>query len=67
VIYVNGEPTSVADDATVADLLRGLDVDPGRRGIAVAVEGEVVPRSTWDEAVLGRGARVEIVNAVQGG
>lgn len=64
-IEVNGEPREVAAGATVGDLLDTLVED--RRGVAVAIDGEVVPRSGWDEAELHDGARVEVVGAVQGG
>jgi sulfur carrier protein len=40
---------------------------PDRRGVAVAVDGEVVPRGEWDTTELHDGTRVEIVGAVQGG
>ncbi|OLT17457.1 thiamine biosynthesis protein ThiS [Pseudonocardia sp. CNS-139] len=36
-------------------------------GVAVAVDGEVVPRAGWPDAVLAEGARVEVLTAVQGG
>mgnify|MGYP003481745736 CR=1 FL=1 len=51
--------------ATVADLVRALDLE-GKR-IAVEVNGEVVPRSRWETALLADGDRVEIVGAVGGG
>jgi sulfur carrier protein len=38
-----------------------------RRGVAVAVDGEMVPRADWDDTELEDGARVEVVAAVQGG
>jgi sulfur carrier protein len=38
-----------------------------RRGVAVAVNGEVVPRSEWPASSLAAGARVEIVTAAAGG
>ena len=38
-----------------------------RRGVAVAVDGEVVPRSAWDATTLADGQRVEVVGAIQGG
>jgi len=41
----------------------GLD----RRGLAVAVNGEVVPRSTWAERPVGDGDQVEILTVAQGG
>jgi sulfur carrier protein len=37
------------------------------RGVAVALDGEVVPRRLWDEVSLREGQRVEVVQAVQGG
>ena len=69
IVHVNGEPTELAEGATVADVLERLDVDVDgpRRGLAVAVEAEVVPRSEWDARPLGAGDRVEVLNAIQGG
>ncbi len=64
-IEVNGEEQEVADGSTVGALLDTLVDD--RRGVAVAVDGEVVPRSTWDATTLDDGASVEVVGAVQGG
>lgn len=40
---------------------------PDRRGVAVAVDGHVVPRTAWDTTALTEGATVELVGAVQGG
>ncbi len=64
-IVVNGERRSGA--ATVGDLLGRLGLGSGARGVAVAVDGEVVPRSQWDIWPLEDGARVEVVGAIQGG
>jgi sulfur carrier protein len=64
VITVNGEPREVA--GTVDDVLDALGIEV-RRGMAVAVDAEVVPRSAWSTTQVGDGARVEIVTAVQGG
>ncbi|GAA2100905.1 sulfur carrier protein ThiS [Microlunatus panaciterrae] len=68
IIYVNGEERSVSDDATLIDVL-GAEVENGepRRGIAVAVDGAVVPRRQLTGTELRSGTRVEIVTAVQGG
>jgi sulfur carrier protein len=66
-IYVNGKPRQV--DQT-SPLLSVLDVPSGAsapRGVAVALDGAVVPRAQLGETVLHEGARVEIVTAVQGG
>ena len=37
------------------------------RGVAVAVDGEVVPRRTWGEATFDGGEHVEILSIAQGG
>jgi len=52
---------------TVEDLLREAGHDPARAGIAVAINGEVVPRSTWPSRAVVAEDVVEIVGAVQGG
>ena len=64
-VYVNGEAYDVAAGTTVADLAATHGAD--RRGCAVAVDGDVVPRGQWAAAELHDGQRVEIVRAVQGG
>ena len=65
-IRVNGrdEPLSAA---TLAALLEEKAVDTGRRGIAVALNGAVVPRAAWPQTRLRAGDTVEIVRARQGG
>ena len=63
-ITVNGEPRELS--GTVDDLLDALGVEV-RRGMAVAVDAEVVPKSAWSTTRVQDGARVEIVTAVQGG
>lgn len=62
---VNGVERELADGATVADLLRLLEI-PGS-GVAVALNGEVVPRAEHPRTVLADGADVEVLTAVQGG
>lgn len=64
-ITCNGEPLRAG--GSVADLVRDRLGDPPRSGIAVAVNGEVVPRATWPDTVLVDGDVVEVVTAVQGG
>ena len=65
---LNGEERELADGARVADaaVLAGVPGD-SLRGVAVAVEGEVVPRADWEDRVLKEGEQVEVVHAVQGG
>jgi len=65
-IRVNGESEPLAA-ATVEALLEEKAVDTGQRGIAVAINGSVVPRTTWGDTVLKPGDSVEIVRARQGG
>ena len=67
-VVLNGEPKTFDDGATVEALLAALDL-PGAttRGVAVAVDAEVVPRGQWGKTTLHEGARVEILRAIQGG
>jgi len=64
-LTVNGDDMEVPAGTTVYELLALLDVEP--RGVAVAVEGEVVTRRTWGERSLAAGERVEILSIAQGG
>jgi sulfur carrier protein len=64
-VTVNGEATELLVGTTVADLVALLELEP--RGIAVAVDGEVVTRRTWGERPLAAGERVEILSIAQGG
>jgi sulfur carrier protein len=66
-VLVNGETQDLSADATLASVVESLHGRPGGRGVAIALDGEVVPRAAWDETRLSDGARVEIVAAVQGG
>jgi sulfur carrier protein len=66
-VTVNGEPRELPPGATVADVLDALGVEAERRGIAVALDAEVVPRGAWDATAVGEGARLEVLNAIQGG
>jgi sulfur carrier protein len=66
-IWLNGEQTELAPGLSLADAVEAAGTPAGRRGIAVAVDGEVVPRDRWDDTRLDDGQRVEVVQAVQGG
>jgi len=63
-VTVNGEDVEVREHITVAELLDTLGLPV--KGIAVALDWTVLPRSSWDQA-LTEGAKVEVVTAVQGG
>jgi sulfur carrier protein len=64
-LTVNGERQVVPSGATVGSLVAGMGVEP--RGIAVAIDGEVVPRRTWPDRGLRAGEQVEILTIAQGG
>jgi sulfur carrier protein len=64
-VTVNGEPRDLAPGVTLADVVS--QVTESAKGIAAAVNGEVVPRRAWPDTPLADGAQVEIVTAVQGG
>jgi sulfur carrier protein len=67
VIRVNGSERERAAGGTVAELVAELGVPAAGRGVAVALDGEVVPRGAWERTAVPDGAAVEIVTAVQGG
>jgi sulfur carrier protein len=66
-VVCNGDPVDVEEGATVETLLARMGIEADARGIAVAVDGEVVPRGRWAEVELADDARVEVVTAIQGG
>ena len=66
-VTVNGERRELPSGATVAQVVALLSGAEDARGVAVALEGEVVPRTTWSSTRLSEGARVEVVAAIQGG
>jgi len=65
-LNLNGEHTAVPEGSSIPDLLGILGFEAGR-GVAVAVNGEVVPRSEWKGFDVTEGMSVEILRAVQGG
>jgi sulfur carrier protein len=66
-IVVNGQSSDVAAGETVAAVLDRLGLSLDARGVAVAVDGEVVPRAVWQTFALAADARVEVLTAMQGG
>jgi sulfur carrier protein len=67
IVELNGREVDVPDDSTVADVALKAGIEPGRRGIAIALDGEVVPAARLAETSLRDGQRVEIVEAIGGG
>ena len=66
-ILLNGESSDARAGESVAEVLGRLGLEPDAHGIAVAVDGEVVPRAAWRTFALAPDARVEVLTAMQGG
>ena len=66
-VLVNGRERELPDAATVRAAVEALELPAAGRGVAVAVDAEVVPRTEWDTHELQDGARVEVLRAIQGG
>jgi len=66
-LTINGEKRKVASVDTLAELLETLGVSVETRGIAVAVNDTVVPRTEWGATRIQEGDSVEVIHAVQGG
>ena len=67
IVRVNGRPAELPEGATVADAVKAVGIDGEDRGIAVAVDGEVVRGTDWERTRLLERQAVEVVRAVQGG
>lgn len=66
-VELNGERVELAEDARVVDAVARAGAAAGPRGVAVAIDGEVVPRSAWEQTRLSEDQKVEVVGAIQGG
>jgi glycine oxidase len=66
-VVLNGDARDLPAGATVADAVRSTGAPGDGRGVAVALDGEVVPRASWTTHELTEGERVEVLHAVQGG
>ncbi len=64
-IVLNGNEHTLPSEMTLAKLIESLGVD--RRLVALAHNGEVVPRDTYDSITVRDGDQVEIVRMVGGG
>jgi sulfur carrier protein len=65
-VIVNGTPSDIPAQMTVTKLVKKLGRDTGR-GVAVAINGEVVARGRWDQTMLSEDDRVEVLSAIGGG
>jgi sulfur carrier protein len=66
-IFLNGDISDLRAGETVATALTRLDLELDAKGVAVAVDGTVVPRAKWEGFALPEDARVEVLTAMQGG
>lgn len=67
IVALNGHPAELPDGASVADAVEATGVEGSARGVAVAVDGEVVRRVEWETTKLQSDQVVEVLSAVQGG
>ncbi len=66
-VTINGKAVALVHPATVVDAIEAAGHEGQRFGLAVAVNGEVVVRSSWEQTSLVEGDRVEVLVAAQGG
>src|SRR6185369_10186739 len=66
-IELNGEAHELPKGATLDVAVRASGAGEGGRGVAVALDGEVVPRGEWERTLLREGQAVEVLAAIQGG
>ena len=66
-IELNGQPHELPEDATLDAAVRATGAGEGDRGLAAALDGEVVPRGEWERTSLREGQAVEVLTAIQGG
>lgn len=67
-ISVNGESRQIEPNTSLTQVLREFKIDPSSaRGVAVAINDEIIRRHAWQDQTLAAGDRIEIVTARQGG
>jgi thiazole synthase len=66
-VEINGEIRELAEGSTLADAARAAGAPESARGVAIALDGEVVPHSEWEATTLREGQAVEVLAAIQGG
>jgi|YNPMSStandDraft_2_1061718.scaffolds.fasta_scaffold05149_4 sulfur carrier protein len=66
-ITINGKIFEIAPHLSLAQLLKQHGITADQKGIAVALNDEVVMKSQWGKIIVQEGDRLEIVRATQGG
>jgi sulfur carrier protein len=64
-VRINGKPTSLPEGQTIAQLVAAMELADKR--VAIEVNEQIVPRSTYPQHILCPGDRVEVVTAIGGG
>jgi sulfur carrier protein len=65
-IYVNSKLQEIGTDASVSDALNSMNI-PGQKGIAIAVNNNVIPKAEWGNYKLKEADKVTLIKATQGG
>lgn len=66
-VSVNGKEHITHEGASLASLLEDLSISRDEKGIAIALDYEVIPRDLWERTVISCGMKIEVVRAVAGG
>jgi thiazole synthase len=66
-VELNGELVALPEGAALTEAIEASGANREQRGVAVAIDGEVVPRSEWARTALREGQKVEVLAAIQGG
>jgi thiazole synthase len=66
-VELNGEVVALPEGASLIEAIEASGANREQRGVAVAIDGEVVPRSEWGRTSLREGQKVEVLAAIQGG
>jgi len=66
-VYINGNKHCVKEGIFLDSLLAELSISTAEGGIAVAINDQIIPRSTWNRTLIEPEIRIEIVHAVAGG
>ena len=66
-INFNGQEMTTKENCTLHNLLTQLEIDPQRRGLALCLNLEVLPRGKWSETTLSTNDRIDLVIAAPGG
>ncbi|SHL88561.1 sulfur carrier protein ThiS [Chitinophaga jiangningensis] len=65
-VLVNNKLYAVQPGTTIAALLQFIQL-PSHKGIAVAINNQVIPRTSWDHQALAAADNITIIRATQGG